>query len=139
VANPYCNGYNMNSGVCLDCYPGYYLSGALCFNSNPNCLTINTINGWCLTCPSGHALWGNTCVPNAQLNPYCAVFLASGACTVCSQGYYISTGICVAANPYCATYSQVSGACLTCYAGYYLSGVLCLVSNPICATINANN
>jgi len=61
-ANPYCNGYNMNTGACYDCYPGYYLSGALCLASNPNCQTVAPQTGYCTSCYTGYLLWGNSCV-----------------------------------------------------------------------------
>jgi hypothetical protein len=93
VANPFCQTYDQNSGICLSCYAGYYVSGTVCLVASPICQTINS-NGACTSCYAGYILWGNTCISQNTLNPYCSSFVGA-TCVNCYYGYYLGTGICI--------------------------------------------
>jgi hypothetical protein len=138
IANPFCQTFDVNTGLCLTCISGYYKSGNLCY-INGVCATSNSISGNCLTCPVGYALFNNKCVENKNINPYCKTF-ASGnnTCTACFNGYYIGVnGICTGLNSVCGQYDMSTGECTLCFAGFILYGKICwsvVILNPYCAT-----
>ena len=53
-------------------------------------------------------------------NPQCLATNSDGVCSYCSNGYYLGGGVCMPANPFCASYDMVSGKCLSCPTGYSL-------------------
>jgi hypothetical protein len=88
--NPNCNTYDLVTGGCLSCYPGFGLIEDTCLpgivsNSfDPNC---NTFNG--------------------------------SLCAKCSSGFFLNTaGKCQGVDPTCKSFDPTNGACLSCFAGY---------------------
>lgn len=128
--------------TCTACKTGYYLSSVTgkCTAGNSNCATYNLANGYCLTCVSRYGISGNNCVLLSTLNPYCKTFNGAGACTNCSDGYYIgSNGICTVANSLCLTYSMTTGACLSCPLGYTLTSGNCITPITWCVTYSGTS
>lgn len=111
-----------NTGNCLACNNGYYLSNQLCYFANPYC-SISSVDGSCLSCSQGN-LVNNLClVPTS-----CSQLDANGNCISCPDGFQGVGPNCYSTTslfPYCAI---VSGAvCTVCFPGSYLSNGNCLV------------
>lgn len=92
-----CQDYNIVSGVCTSCFPGYKLSNGDCAlttasNSDVNCKTTN-----------------------------------SNGCAECYSGYYAKVGKCEKLNILCQTSNNQTGACTSCYQGYALSNRDCVL------------
>jgi hypothetical protein len=99
--NPLCRTFNITTGNCLSCFPGYYLS-------NGNCLVGSN--------------------PNSDVN--CKLRDAVGKCLQCYSGYFLSANItCMTSNPLCKTIDFTNGACLSCYNGYTVSSGNCVISS----------
>lgn len=165
VAN--CDLYSAN-GVCSSCRSGFIFSynNSLCvpLTAASNCQQY-TYAG-CTSCNSGYILnrnlfysaytstatgadWvyafssGSGHVPllvcQAITVTNCAVLLNYNTCQTCSDGYYLSSGACVA-NPApvianCATYSSLT-TCTSCNPNFFLSNGACsaIIPIPFCVT-----
>jgi hypothetical protein len=118
--NPNCSSYD-NTGGCLSCLNGN-LTGPLCIvllkstikatHALASAFTLNTPTN---ACPSGYSVWGSGCGTTSSIYPYCSSFIPqTSTCIACQTGYYLnSNGVCVLANPYCATIDS-DGYCLSC-------------------------
>lgn len=143
--NPLCKTFNISTGNCLSCYPGYYLSNGGCFigadpNTDINCKLKDNLNR-CLQCYSNYFLATNlTCV---LANPLCKTLnITSGACLTCYPGYTLVDSDCVISNsnnsdPNCI--SRQNSDCKECYIGYFLSKGVCTKINSLCKTYNKTN
>jgi len=157
-SNPGSNNYACSqfvSGVCINCYPGYYINNLnICVIVNQLCKTYDVNTGLCFSCYQGYYVSSGlclivnplcltfdsntgiclTCYPSyslvnsqcVQTNPDCSSF-TNGVCTNCYNGYYLSQGICVVLINPCKTYDVSTGNCLSCYQGYQLTGVNCII------------
>jgi hypothetical protein len=137
ASNIYCSTFV--SSVCTACYGGYYINTTtnICTLGNALCVSF-AVNGACASCFAGYTLSGTICVLSTSIyDPECSAHSGS-VCTACYGGYYVnSSGVCVLANPLCASLG-VNGVCTSCYAGYVLSGTTCAVPvvsyDPYCST-----
>lgn len=147
-SNPLCRTSDPVSGGCINCYPGYILSGVNCIvggssNSDVNCQTPRD-GGGCTKCYSGYFL--NNRGLCTQNNPLCkTIDQSNGNCLSCFPGYVVSNGNCTvgsssttSSDPNCKG-TNAQGVCTGCYSGYYLSqGMNCLKMDPLCKTYTAS-
>lgn len=76
-ANPLCASYDLSTGNCLTCIPGYILNGYNCFNDTPIDPYCSQYSGSvCLSCLIGYYFnangkCANTCVTFNLMNGYC--------------------------------------------------------------------
>lgn len=133
------------SGSCLDCYPGYTLSGGSCIVSSGSTTAdlkcYKTVNGACAQCYSGYYIGvSGICM---QVNTLCRTFSnLTGACLSCYQGYTLVDGNCslgssVSSQSNCAQ-TDAFGQCTSCYSAFYLSGGKCLAVDQQCKTRSNN-
>lgn len=142
----FCSGcksdYILDSNYrCIQKEPGCIYQGSRCIScaspfkpSQSNKCVIDgcikySLNG-CLACNSPFQLQGNTCVIS-----YCEVY-GDNCCTKCSSGYYLSSqGVCVKADPKCASY--LGDRCQKCANGYQFNAQgLCVRQIENCAVIS---
>ena len=92
--NPLCKGYDLNTGACTSCYPGYKISGSQCVLPDPE-----------------------------EIDGNCKEFSISNpeVCVLCYQGYSVINGKCTIRDDLCAEYSQADSRCTACYSGYTLN------------------
>lgn len=141
-----CAVYNLVTGDCNRCNPGYYLDytgvcsqlascsnrqyqiNGACYDVSSNCNTFSSTNGLCLTCINGLSLQGGICTNL----PSCS-----------AQQYLNSNGACVNVSPLCSTFNPSNGFCLSCLnVSNTLSNGICCPSGSInnggvCAPIQA--
>lgn len=104
--NPQCKSYEMSSGMCTSCYPGYMLFNGTCPPAppkDPNCKIV-TPEG-CTECYESYYL--NSEAKCIQINPLCKSSNSStGLCLSCFKGYSLRNGQCsqAFADPNCAKY-----------------------------------
>lgn len=144
--SPLCRTYNMTTGDCLGCYPGYFLNSGSCLSgadptTDLNCKLKDT-NLRCLQCYPNYYLHQNgTCI---LANPLCkSINNTNGDCTSCYPGYLIKGSSCgvpsaTDADPNCLTFYEPNN-CSQCYASYYLSNGMCNKINLLCKTYNKTN
>jgi len=143
--NPLCRTFNISTGNCLSCYPGYYLSTGACLvgtnpNSDVNC-KLRDLAGKCLQCYSGYYLSGNaTCMAS---NSLCKTLdFSNGACITCYSGYVLQGGNCVVSSsdnsdPNCVTF--MGTVCSECYTGFFVQSGTCKRINVLCRTYNSSS
>jgi hypothetical protein len=164
-STPFCQSYNLLTGLCVECISMYTLSASLCVatssftssssstststsyggsviisggsNRDPNCAKYNN-GSICAQC-SNRYYYGSSslCVP---VNPLCNNYNSNGACLSCYPGYSLAGSNCIVSkqtDPFCKSYSQ-GGVCVQCYTGYYYNQVqsFCQGLNPLCKTSN---
>ena len=138
--DPYCRAYDF-SGSCIECKPGFYLSGKSClaekfgcnyvdgrcvscrapFEFNPveeSCQIDGCLDyffGGCKECDAGYNLRYNSC----RL-PHCLIS-HKGHCRECNPDYILrSDGLCVNKDEFCWKYDD-QGFCVECAPKYFLS------------------
>lgn len=88
----HCNTYNVFSGHCTTCYPGYSLD------------------------PKG------ACNPSEANSSCAQVDKQTGLCAKCFNGSYLSAaGQCLPIDPYCSSFNYQTYQCSSCYRGYGLT------------------
>lgn len=95
LASPTCDGFNVLTGECLACKPGYTLA------------------------PKGQ------CIRQKKVDPNCNIPSASGGCIACIYGYYLANNTCTQVSWLCVGYNLLTGDCLTCPQGYSLDSGRC--------------
>lgn len=93
------------NGYCTVCKPRFYNQNGVCCEVSNQCNTYDSYTGACLSCYQGYILSGGSCVlggnnggNNGQLPVGCAQVNSYGQCTVCSNRYYLSNGVCRAVS-----------------------------------------
>ena len=78
-------------------------------------------NGNCIIPDSN----GTNGTAEAGFDPGCKIF-ANNSCVECSFRFYFDqSGVCMAVDDLCQTWSEENGECLTCYKGYTLNEGSC--------------
>jgi hypothetical protein len=132
--NPMCKSYDLRTGLCTDCYPGYMLSNGTCPPAppkDPNCKVV-TPQG-CSECYQSYYVSNGNCL---VINTLCKTSNGTtGECLSCYQGYSLRNGSCdsTLADPNCAKYDS-QGGCLTCSQKYYKMAGVCTRVSPLCKT-----
>jgi hypothetical protein len=153
-STPFCQNYNLLSGVCVACIPNYTLANSICsptpispsnggqitINNNANSNTNSNFNTNTNNNYGASTLITTITSPGAApsvRDPNCAKYNGS-ICSACSNRYYTNAqGTCTPVNPLCKDYS-FNGGCLSCYPGYSLSGTTCIVArqnDPYCRSL----
>jgi hypothetical protein len=102
---PNCLQMDLTSGFCTACSTLATLAPSGCIFTTSNCLTYN-YNGFCQTCSQGFVQVERSCLPFAS---NCKIYgLDQSTCSVCLQGYHISSGKCYVNIDGCTSYSQQS-------------------------------
>jgi hypothetical protein len=139
--NPLCKSSDMNTGNCLDCYPGYTLSSITCIVAAsvniPYCVTVT--GNVCSLCISGYYVSNGGC---ALANVLCSTYdLNTGACLSCVTGYVFQNATCIlpslGIDPNCVQYSN--SYCTTCATGYSLQNYYCTAIDPNCIQFDSVN
>jgi len=150
---PNCQSYNLQTGICVTCIPGFNLNAGLCTpaSSSSNSGGVIMINNNSSSSSSGMI------TPNTNANTNMNVNINNGGtstgvsnrdsnciryngttCIACSSRYYFNpNNVCVPVNPLCKDYIS-NGNCSTCFPGYAISNGNCIVStkatDPFCKT-----
>lgn len=129
------------SGVCIQCYSGYYLSGDQNVPCAPSCkypcTTCSLIDPTlCYSCAGGFVF-------NSAANHQCQLLInCTGNCLVCPASFMLSSNsTCLACSSNCLTCLPSSpNSCLTCLQGFYVSaGNQCLPCMGGCAQCTSSN
>jgi hypothetical protein len=126
-----CLEYDVSTKYCRFCATGYYFqtSTMKCVaGSVANCGVYAWNSDMCFICTTG-TLQNNYCVPTANVDANCAYY-ASGVCTRCKDGYYLSGTTCTAGTKTnCQVYTNSADYCMKCstgavYQGYCVSSLI---------------
>ena len=99
---PSCSNFNVQSEICLSCYPGYEL------NDNQVCIEAEEAGG----------------------DPGCTEF-EDGVCIQCSFGFYFGPNQrCRLIPPTCANFDILTEICRACYPGYALNPLGQCIEKP---------
>ena len=142
LKDPNCK--TQNGQACVECYMGFFYSGAegKCKRLNPLCKTSNLSNGFCTSCYPGYTV--NPSSGNCEVffrDPNCKNFDANNYCIECGIRFYIAEGKCKPVNPLCKDYNPSNGFCTECYSGYVVSAGTCKLGSavdPNCKTLNGD-
>jgi len=132
--NPLCKTSNMTNGYCIDCYPGYMLTGTTCIvAADVNIPYCNKVTGQiCSECINGYYPKNGKC---ELVNVLCATYSnTTGACFSCVSGYVFQQGTCLlpsmGIDPYCIWYE--SSFCSRCVEGFALVSYICIQVDMNC-------
>ncbi|KAL4463432.1 hypothetical protein ABPG72_003128, partial [Tetrahymena utriculariae] len=93
-----------SSTFCLNCLPGYYLSGNSCSQCSNICSQCTSTQS-CSSCKDGYFLYSDQ---SLSCDNSCSKCSSLTKCSVCSNGYYLDTS------------NQYSQTCSQCQTGYFL-------------------
>lgn len=127
-----CQNIQTNTGICLVCLNGYYLSSGQCVKQ-PTIDSCNTysqsVPGACISCVQNFYLFTNLNICNAiQPISNCTTYSSPTACSVCAnRSYLTNTFTCapIIIPQFCLQLSAQS-QCVLCQTGYYLSNGICI-------------
>lgn len=117
-----CASYDIDTGVCHTCVPGYQLNLGIC---EPEASLVYYFNQQCFSCFPGYKLINNECVwapnPSADLrtkNILCFAWKGN-TCVECMPGTYLSSRkICELIDPFCLSFDYNREICNSCQPGY---------------------
>lgn len=133
-----CQIYNLVSGDCDKCLPGWFkdFSGVCSLqNNNQGCRGDEmSVQGYCLQKPANCLI-----VDNLGLCASCngtQFQLQNGQCVLiitCPAGQYLSNGVCINAPATCSngSFNPATGVCLTCNDGTSAVNGLCCSANQV--------
>ena len=105
-----CQQFNLQEGICEQCYEGYQVIDGKCEKTDIN----------------------------AASNIGCAVW-ANGVCTQCSKRWYPNAqNVCVPVSDLCSTWDAATGVCLTCYYGSIVQDGQCVVNTDTSVVPESN-
>lgn len=131
-----CQVFNPN-GLCLQCFPGYFLMGGYCYLLPQGCSQLNN-QQLCIACLPQFTLVQNTCIL-AIAN--CALYNING-CYQCLSFYYLLNGACNLFPSNCLSFDTGLLRCVACASGFTLNPSTFICSKTIfisnCAAYNPN-
>jgi hypothetical protein len=136
--NSLCKNSDMTNGNCLDCYPGYALSGNTCIVAAAISIAYcaQVVGNVCSSCINGYYVSNGAC---AMVSVLCATYdQSTGVCLSCIPGYVFQANQCIypslGIDPYCSQY--VNSYCTQCSSGYALVSYVCNPIDPNCTQYN---
>lgn len=129
-------------GNCSTCYDKYVLTKGACLMCPfTGCDASTTTNNLCVcfNCTTGYYLSGVQCLPCSVA--HCSLCPTSSTCSICSQGYYLSTATsCLNATATNCLQSKTNSStlCAVCSTGYYLgTDLYCYSCQPNCLSCSS--
>ena len=124
-----CFSYDVNSGVCYSCNPGFILNGGLCEADRPS---VFFDSQKCFACLPGYKVVNNQCVYEPVFsndirtkNILCFEWKGT-SCVQCMPGTYLSSrNVCELIDPFCRDFDYSREVCRACVSGYSLRGNRC--------------
>lgn len=132
-----CKDYNVDNGLCTDCFRGFELVGGKCQTASvaviPYCLS--TMGGVCTQCMESYYLSEGTCKAVSIL---CASYdRTNGKCTSCVTGHHLQDGQCIFPALFDARCEWYESAyCIRCQSGFYISSYTCHPVDANCSRFN---
>lgn len=162
------NCFYQTNTQCVQCQPGYQLVTRVASNTLSDAFVLNQVLGagysygggfscipitvancavtrpnqpYCVTCNQGYFAVNGACV--VANVPNCQILSSPTTCSVCAQGYYLTTSGCTPVannNVNNCQYFAADGTCLRCLVNYYLQSTTGAngVVTQSCIQITAN-
>ena len=110
----------MEGGVCISCYPGYYLKEKQCYKITlPYCQRISdSKENECEECVTGLPLLDGKCVAPEKIIKGCRHYDIKGKCTECDEDYTFNNANCDFKG--CSAKETKIEECVVCEAGFEL-------------------
>ena len=128
-----CLSYDINTGACVKCLPGYSLSNGVCQLDD---VTAYYYDGQCFQCLGDYRLVNRKCVYAPVTNPKSEQYLQTKnplclswnkeLCDECLPGTYLSSRkVCELVDPFCSLFDYSKEICNTCNEGYSVRNGRC--------------
>jgi hypothetical protein len=118
-----------NSGSCVQCGPGSYLSQGQCLTIDAQCANFDKTSLTCTACYSGYSILNGVCqiskVDSEDAVENCYAYDSQSRCIKCFDRYYLSANACLTVSVFCRTYDGNNGNCLSCYSSFKLLNGRC--------------
>lgn len=123
----YCQSFDPNTALCLNCIQGYYLTAASRCLVLPQFCQSAVGNGSCISCRDGYSVANGVCVVTIT---NCVTYNQNNPnyCYQCIQGYYLNVVYSCSMLPLYCSAANSQGSCLSCTQGYSLfNGGICVI------------
>ena len=125
-----CYSYDIVTGACISCAPGYQFQEGKCKSSEAMAFVIGN---QCVTCFNGYKMVNQRCVyspntPSSNLQAKNILCLAwkDSSCVLCTPKTYLSSrGICELVDPFCTQFDYNLEVCNGCEQGFSLRNGRC--------------